>query len=420
MVFTRVAELPLDEVKDPRRDRGKRWLLRDLLAAMVVGMAAGCRGFGDVEALTAEMGWPARRRLGLSRRVPDTTLHDMACRLDPNELRPMLHAQVKAAHRRKALEPQELPFHVASLDGKFVNSTEANDAYAQGHPAVDGHPAFGSVRTITATLSTSSARVCLDAIPIPARTNEMGHFKVALDSLVKVYGKLFKVITYDAGACSKENALATLANGLDYLFSLKGGAQTRLHNAALCAFELKRDPLAETRDVISKGRVVVRRLWLWRKGDVSDFPGLQTVALVQSRVEDRQGSVLLNDKGEPQIEERYFVSSMERERLTPKQWLKLVRCHWRVETCHQTLDVAFEEDERPWIRSNPKAMVVIQLLRRIAYNMLALYRSVSQRSEAKRAEPWKSVMRSVVNALIAVTEEQLFGLRFRAPVTVFG
>ena len=119
MVFTRVAELPLDEVKDPRRDRGKRWLLRDLLAAMVVGMAAGCRGFGDVEALTAEMGWPARRRLGLSRRVPDTTLHDMACRLDPNELRAMLHTQVQAAHRRKALEPQELPFHVASLDGEI-------------------------------------------------------------------------------------------------------------------------------------------------------------------------------------------------------------------------------------------------------------------------------------------------------------
>ncbi|MBW6496604.1 MAG: hypothetical protein K0B16_19015 [Burkholderiaceae bacterium] len=35
------------------------------------------------------------------------------------------------------------------------------------------------------------------------------------------------------------------------------------------------------------------------------------------------------------------------------------------------------------------------LLRRIAYNMLALYRAVTQRSLDKRETPWKDVMRWV-------------------------
>lgn len=58
---------------------------------------------------------------------------------------------------------------------------------------------------------------------------------------------------------------------------------------------------------------------------------------------------------------------------TDAQWLLLVRRHWGVETSHQILDVAFEEDDHPWIEQNPRATVVVMILRRIAYTLLALW-----------------------------------------------
>ena len=58
-------------------------------------------------------------------------------------------------------------------------------------------------------------------------------------------------------------------------------------------------------------------------------------------------------------------------------------------------------------------MVVVMLLRRIAYNMLALFRTVTQRSEERRQTPWRDMVRWLYQAVIAATTDDLFGLRAR-------
>ncbi len=58
----------------------------------------------------------------------------------------------------------------------------------------------------------------------------------------------------------------------------------------------------------------------------------------------------------------------------------------------------------------------IMLLRRIAYNMLALFRSVTQRSEENRMAPWRDVLRWAYNTLIAANDADLAGLRQRKTV----
>ena len=55
-------------------------------------------------------------------------------------------------------------------------------------------------------------------------------------------------------------------------------------------------------------------------------------------------------------------------------------------------------------------MVVI-MLRRLAYNLLALFRSHTLRSEQARSTPWRDLLRWVYNALIAATPEVTRGLR---------
>jgi hypothetical protein len=113
-------------------------------------------------------------------------------------------------------------------------------------------------------------------------------------------------------------------------------------------------------------------------------------------------------------EDRYFNTSVERDELTDEQWLALIRAHWRVENnCHWTYDAIFEEDNHPWIEMDPQGALAVLLLRRVAYNLLTLYRSVTQRSEDRRETPWKDLMRWFYNTAIKAAREHMEGLRPR-------
>ena len=151
------------------------------LTAAAVGIAAGAKSVADVEHLTEQMPRAMRRRLGIVRRVPDTTLRDALCSIEPEQLARCLHTTVRDAERRKAIHPDALPFGVVSLDGKGTSISACDDWYAQRQSAGQGAPLVGVVRTITATLISSSARPCIDVMPIPARTNEMGRVLRAAD-----------------------------------------------------------------------------------------------------------------------------------------------------------------------------------------------------------------------------------------------
>ncbi len=65
-------------------------------------------------------------------------------------------------------------------------------------------------------------------------------------------------------------------------------------------------------------------------------------------------------------------------------------------------------------------MLAVLILCRIAYTILALFRSVTLRSDRNRATPWRVLLRWVRDALVAATAEHLAGLRPRqvAPVTL--
>jgi hypothetical protein len=110
---------------------------------------------------------------------------------------------------------------------------------------------------------------------------------------------------------------------------------------------------------------------------------------------------------EPHVDERYLISSMPSVRLTADHWLLVARRHWGVETSHQILDTAFEEDDHPWIEACTRAALVVAILRRIAYTMLALFRSVTQRSDERRATPWQTLMTDLFVSLISTTELEL-------------
>jgi hypothetical protein len=245
-----------------------------------------------------------------------------------------------------------------------------------------------------------------------ANTNEVGHFQAAFKSLVATYEPLFDVVSYDAGGFSRANADAVVAAGKDYLFALKDEHRTMCRLAdELLAVE---NVIARTEDVLDNGTTVVRSLRLlradpsWSYGDgktpeESVWPHAKAFLSVEY-VKVQHGATVERD-------ERMFVSSYDPKRLTPPQWLLLVRSHWGVENQnHHTLDTAFAEDDRPWIEADERGMLAVLLLRRIAYTLLALFRAAS-RSDEGRATRWRTLLAWVRDVLVAATEDQLAGLR---------
>lgn len=408
-VAARIAELPFDGVAEMRKGK-VTWKLRTALGVLFVGMTAGCKGLADVERLTANLGKGSRKLLGLWRRAPDTSMRDivmgLGCRLDA--LRGVLHMQIRQADRRKQIV-QDLPVRAVSMDGHV---TATNLADAKDAPVKFAQQQGGKwmVRTITSCLATAVGRPVLDLHPVPPETNEMGVFVSALDALLRAYGKkLFDVVMYDAGACSLANATAVVERGLDYVFCLRSNQPELLAEAKRLLEKLGQNKaLAMTTDLVG-GKLVTRRLFLTTALAAGlDWTHLRTVLRVEATVEDKT-------TGELTIENRYYLSSMAHGRLSAADWLTLLRRRWAVENdCHNTWDKILREDTRPWLRA-PAGMVVVMVLRRLAYNMLTLYRSVTTRSETKRARPWKELIEEIYLSLVRATVEMLAGMRSRPP-----
>ena len=409
-----MPELALDKVPEVRGRRGKkRWRVSTILRAVVVGLVAGCKGLGELEELTGLLSRPMRKLLGLARRLPDTTVRDVLVRLPATALRKCIYAQVRAARRRKALAPVGLPFGVVAVDGKTTAIGAWDKQYSQKQPHSEGGGAHGAVRTLSCTLVSSRAKVYLDAVPVPSATNETGAFPAALDSLRKAYGPRppYSLVAADAAQCTRANdTLICNEHGLHYLLRLKD-SQPTLYAEATRLFSPRRKPvLAAQSHEVRKPYEEHRRLYI--SGELAKFDGwanLQTVLRVdRDKVHLGTGEMLHQGS-------RYFISSLPVDALTPQQWLRLVRCYWAVENeGHHTLDTALTEDDRPWITADPQGMVAVLLLRRLAYNILALYRGVTLRSEDNRLMPFKRLIRRIWTVLVAATAADLDGLRERS------
>jgi len=348
-----------------------------------------------------------RRRLALRGRIPDTTMRTIMAHQEPDPIRAVMHRQIRAAARRGSLPPVRQPFNMVMLDGKDTALPSCDDYFAQ-RQTQDGK-LVGMLRTMTCSLVTTAAQPCIDAIPIPASTNEMGCFCACVDALMQACGSidLFRLVAADAGNCCEANARHVRSKGLHYLFGLKGNQPTLEAEARRLPGGLVL-PAACTTDHCGQSRRVERRLFLTDQMAGFEWDHLRTVLRVESRC-------FVHGKLE-HLEDRCFVTSLPVARLEAARWLELIRLQWGVENAvHCTLDKMMREDDHPWIESDPKGALIVSLLRRIAYNLLALYRSVTLRAGRNRSAPWRTLMRWVELALLTAGPYDVARLRPRTP-----
>lgn len=159
----KISQLDLESVEDPRQSQGRRWQLREVLSAVLLGLMSGCENLLELEELTSKLSRPVRRKLGIPRRLPDTTAREVLCRIEPSRLIPLLQRAVAAARRSKTLNKQEmeLPLQMVAMDGKVTKVPTWAGYYAQLHQPEEGVP-YGLMRTVTSVLAAHPGRPCLD------------------------------------------------------------------------------------------------------------------------------------------------------------------------------------------------------------------------------------------------------------------
>jgi len=389
-------------VRDPRARRGRRWKLAALLGCALTSLVLLSRSLRRAEQLSDDLaGSKLLRQLGIRRRVPDSTLGDALAQVAPAELLAQLHRQVRAEQRRKALRPERLPVGVIAIDGKVqaVLDEPANPYTCQRQGGEDC-PARYLHRVLNATLISSRAAVCIQQLPIAAWSNEMGSFRGFFEELVAAYGRsdLFQVVTSDAGVISREHAGWLDEQGYGYVVALKdNNPNLELEARGLLQDRAEHEPCDAADDgyELDSSRGWVKRE-LWISSECAGWPGwehLRQVWLV--RVWRRR----TKDAPVEYLEDRIYATNLPvTHRIRGKHILALIRGHWRIENeLHGTLDIELREDDGGWVRRG-YGLINTGLLRVMAYNLLAIARSVHLRGKTLPA--WRQLRDWVRDAIV--------------------
>lgn len=398
-------------VDDPRSRQGRRYALPAILNSVVLAMMCGAESIRLAVGKVARFDSLAHSFAAVCS-CRRTAIGNLLPRLDPAQLRDMLHRQIRGEWRRKALQPDRLPLGLAAVDGKALWSDREQfhpESQDQSGEASDrqwrGHRSWVLRATRAALVSCSSCPV-IDQQIIPAATNEVGFFATFFRGLMAVYGRLgmIQAISADAGLVSRANAALVREAGVHYIFRLKSPQRElwREANRVLLPLAERTAPEAETEwESDTRGRL---KRQLWRTADMAgwnDWDHLCQVWLVRTLLEHHDGTT-------EAIEDRFYLSSLGWHRLDGRQILDAVRFHWGVENdAHGTADVFFDEDHSPCSKTG-EGIVCASLLRLVAMNLCQLYRH-RRRSKAQRKEAWQLVF-----------DDFLFPLRLPAAVLTNG
>ena len=352
-LFERVGE-----IKDPRKERTKLHLLKDILVIAVCATICGADNWEDI----AEFGESKREWfatfLELENGIPShDTFRRVFILLDNIEL--------------KTLFVEWLSATVSLSKGSLVNIDGKN--LCGSREPLKGKKALNMVSAWA-----SEQSVVLGQVRCEEKSNEI----TAIPELLKVLNLAGCIVTIDAIGCQKEIVREIVGKKADYVISLKGN-QGNLHQeikdyldwAERIGFkEIGYDDCKTLEK--GHGRIEERRCWVteeigWLE-EKEEWKNLKSVVMVES-IREIIGK-------EPTVERRYFISSLE---ANAKELLRCVRGHWAIENeLHWCLDIGFREDNCQ-VREAVSAEN-LATLRHIGINLLKQEKSSKRGIEGKR------------------------------------
>jgi len=364
-----------DEIPDPRAERTRKHLLKDIIIIAILAVIAGAEGWEDMENYGISKQQWLEEFLELPNGIPsDDTFRRVFEKLNPQVLEEKLTQWLQQLVGSVVSE-------VVSIDGKSLRGSYDRN---QGVKALHLVSAWANEQ-----------RLVLGQVKVEDHSNEI----TAIPALLELVDITGAIITIDAMGTQQSIVQQLQKKKADYVLSLKANHPT-LHSQVKNWFELARATNFEGVDLSYDQRLETghhrrekRQVWAI---PVTAFGGLhqqQQWAGLQSIIVVERVRHLWNKTTQ---EIQFYLSS-----LPPDAALngRVIRQHWGIENqLHWTLDVTWREDQCR-VRSfhSPRNFA---LLRRIALNALNQETTVrrSLRQKVKRAAMNNDYMIQVLNS----------------------
>ena len=363
------------EIKDPRVDRTKKHLLKDILVISILAIIAGAEGWEDMENYGLSKQQWLSEFLALPNGIPsDDTFRRVFERINPEALCQCLTQWVQQVI--PSLEGKIVP-----IDGKCLRGS------------YDRERGIKALHLVTAWVAEQN--LTLGQIKVEDHSNEI----TAIPALLELIDLQGAVITIDAMGTQTEIVRLICAKKADYVLALKTNHPTLYQEvknwwdtARINDFQgiiVSTDRRVEKAHHRREKRVV-RAVPLSEFGGLykqEQWLGLQTIVMVE-RTRHLWNKVT--------HEVQFYLSSLPPDASVLG---RAIRTHWGIENqVHWTLDVTFSEDYCR-IRSchSPRNFA---LLRRMALNALNLETTLkrSLRQKMKRAAMNNDYMMTVLQS----------------------
>ncbi len=361
------------EIKDPRVDRTKKHLLKDILVISILAVIAGAEGWEDIENYGLSKQQWLSEFLELPHGIPsDDTFRRVFERINPEALCKCLTQWVQQLI--PSLEQKIVP-----IDGKCLRGS------------YDRERGIKALHLVTAWVAEQN--LTLGQIKVEDHSNEITAIPALLE-LIDIQGA---IITIDAMGTQTEIVRLIREKKADYVLTLKSNHPTLYFQIkdwfeATIANNFEGVKFSHDRRV-EKGHHRTEKRLVWAV-PLSEFGGLykqeQWLGL-QSIVMIERTRHLWNKVTH---EVHFYLSSLPADAHVLGN---AIRTHWGIENqVHWTLDVTFNEDKsRIRSLSAPRNFA---LLRRMALNALNLEKTLkrSLRQKSKRASMNNDYMMTVL------------------------
>lgn len=194
---------------------------------------------------------------------------------------------------------------------------------------------------------------------VDSKSNEI----TALPKLIALLDLQGRIVTIDAMGAQRDICAQIIAQGGDYVISLKGNQGTLHKDVADYFADPKLVATCNSSEENDKGHGRIEQRVAYSSESIDwlqkeyQWPGLKSIGVVNSFVEKQ---------GKQHEEQRFYISSLPSN---AKLLNSAARAHWGIENClHWRLDVVFNEDGA-CIR-NDNAAENIDILRKWALNAL--------------------------------------------------